>query len=187
MPAREMETSDIDKLLEEARAAQEPATTPQVEDLDEDDEKGLDTEQGPPPWAKVPAGFKFPQGWLIWFIRFPAAFTNRPGGGERQCILWNLSEADEKRAAKLARGDGMRVIDEMTKAMIRSVDGKKISWAPVDPKEDDGQYASVTTFWNEIGGKCRAQLKNLYLKQHNMDAAENARFFEQCAAPRTVG
>jgi hypothetical protein len=178
--------NDIGKLAEEARRASADGVPPPVEDL-EDDEVAVDgVETGVPSWATVPANFTFPPGWLVWFIRFPAKLTNRPGGPERQCILWNLNEADEKRAARLARGDGMRVIDEMAKQMIRSIDGKRVSFGPVSGAEQD-QTVSLQTFWSEIGGKYRAQLKSLYLKTHAMDAAENADFFEHCVAPRMVG
>ena len=175
--------NDMERLIAEAKGEGEGAS-PAVVDLDdEDDAVAADTEQGTPSWAKVPAGFSFPPGWTIWFVRFPAKLTNLPKGEDRTCILWNLSESDEKRASKLARGDGIRIIDEMTKAMIRSVDGKKISLAPTS---EDG-FGNVTQFWNEIGGKYRQQLKGIYLKTHVMDAAENADFFEHCVAPRTVG
>jgi len=182
-----IEADDMEKLIAEAKGEGGGAPAPAVVDLDdEDDVVPTDTDQATPAWAKVPAGFSFPPGWTIWFVRFRAPMTNMPKGEDRTCILWNLSESDEKRASKLARGDGIRIIDEMAKAMIRSVDGKKISLAPTHPADGDG-FASVAAFWNEIGGKCRQQLKGIYLKTHVMDASENADFFEHCVAPRTVG
>jgi hypothetical protein len=194
---REMAADDLSKLVAEAQAAQEGGGAgPYVQDLDDDAEDGgeaVDAQQGVPAWAKVPEGFAFPAGWTVWFIRFPARMTNRPRGGERQCIVWNLSEADEKRASRAARGDGLRIIDEMTKATIRSIDGQRIKLGPsvaaaaVGQSGEDAGFANVTTFWTEIGGKCRHQLKSLYLKNHVMEAAENADFFENCVAPRSVG
>jgi hypothetical protein len=193
---REMAENDLSKLVAEAQAAQgrEPQST--LQDLNDDGEEvgeEEDAERGVPAWAKVPEGFAFPEGWTVWFIRFPAKMTNRRRGPERQCIVWNLSEADEKRASRAARGDGLRIIDEMTKAMIRSIDGQRIKLGPsiaaaaVGAAGDTEGMGNVTAFWNEIGAKCRHQLKSLYLKNHVMEAAENADFFENCVAPRTVG
>ena len=82
-------------------------------DLDDDPEEG-EAPAGPkviPNWAVFPEGVKLPVGWQVWCLRFPGNLTNTPGKGDRTCILWNLSEADEKHAAKRARGDGMRVIE----------------------------------------------------------------------------
>lgn len=193
MPGQ-MKADDLEQLVTDAKRAiasggdpPEEATGITIDDLDDEEGGVVPAEEGVPEWALVPANFSFPPGWLVWFIRFPASMTNRPKGPERQCILWNLSEADEKRASKLARGDGIRVIDEMAKAMIRSIDGKKVSWKPVDPRAPADETGNVSQFWTEIGGKCRHQLKSLYLKTHAMDGAENARFFESCITPRTVG
>jgi hypothetical protein len=47
--------------------------------------------------------------------------------------------------------------------------------------------SSVTEFWNGIGGKCRAHVKNTYLKMHTMEIGEYADFFSRCVAVRTVG
>src|SRR5580700_4201281 len=115
------DANDLGKLAEEARRASAEGVPPPVQDLDDEDDAEEVAETGVPSWALVPPNFQFPPGWLIWFIRVPARLTNRPGGPERQCILWNLNEADEKRASRAARGDGMRVIDEMAKQMIRSI------------------------------------------------------------------
>jgi hypothetical protein len=135
----------------------------------------------PPDWANLAPGMKLPDGWQIWFLRFRAAHTNTPIKGDRTCILWNLSEADEKHAAKRSRGDPMRVIEEMTKQTIRVVDGCKADWSGAKGP------GSVDVFWTEIGGKCRHQLKSLYLKNHTMSAEENADFFGECCAVRTAG
>lgn len=203
--AKKTNADDIEHLAEEAQRALRDGTARvgadddtietgagaavTIDELEDDEEGARDVaEEGIPAGAMIPAGFAFPPGWLVWFITFPASMTNRPKGPDRQCILWNLSEADEKRAVKMARGDGLRVIDEMAKCMIRSVDGKKIVWRPIDPRTEEAQsYGNLAQFWTEIGGKCRHQIKSLYLKTHAMDGAENARFFESCITPRTVG
>lgn len=145
--------------------------------------------EGAPEWCVVPAGLAFPRGWQVYFVRFPADQTSTPREGVldpdgkryRQAILWNLSESDEKFAARRARGDGNRLIDEMTKNMIRAVDGVAVDWTL------DAGPGSVRQWWTAIGGKCRHQLKSLYIKTHTMDEVENKRFFEECITQLTVG
>ncbi len=167
-----------------------PAPLPDFEDLDDEQVAAPVREvDGHPEWARIPKGCQFPSGWTIWFVRFPAETTNTPGKGDqhpdghryRQCICWNLSESDEKRAGRMARDQPLRLIAEMAKGMIRVVDGHL-----ADRRAGSGP-GSVEQFWDEIGGKGRAQLQSLYLKTHTMDAEENARFFDSCIAPRTVG
>lgn len=151
--------------------------------IDLDDEEDGDEPQPEKPlpdWATLPAGMKTPAGWQVWFLRFPANLTNNPGKGDRTCILWNLSEADEKLAAKRARGDGLRVIDECAKQMIRAVDGVKADWSGASGP------GSVASFWSELGGKGRHQIKGLYLRTHTMSPEENAAFFERGVVVRTA-
>jgi hypothetical protein len=126
-------------------------------------------------WMKVPEGLKMPAGWTIFFVRFRAAMTNTPKKGDRVAIVWNLSEVDEKLAARRSQGSAVRIIDEMAKGMIRAIDGKIAT--PQD----------VQNFWSEIGGKCRHQLKSLYLKNHTMSPEENTDFLDSCIASRTAG
>lgn len=190
MPGKQIEGEDLEKLIAEAKG-EAPAAVAVLDDSDDDDEAvatAVDDEHGVPDWAAsaIPPGFKFPPGWIIWFIRCKAALTNKPGGPDRILVLWNLSESDEKRAAKRARGEGLRLIDEMGKQMIRCADGKKISLAPDGAVAEEGSI-SLSTFWSEIGGKYRSQIKSIYLKTHVMSTEENADFFLRCVAPRTVG
>jgi hypothetical protein len=180
------QVSDAKRELEEKvlAAAAEASVPAAFEDLDEDDEgqPRIDEEKPAPAWAVIPDGLKVPQGWQLWFVQFRAKLTSTPGKGDRHCVLWNLSEADEKLAAKRAKGDPMRIIDECAKQMIRAVDGAIADWS--------GNWASpgsIDTFWREIGGKARHKLKELYLKNHTMTTEETADFFENCVAVRTAG
>lgn len=166
--------------LELERAEAGHAVVGAVEDLDDEDDE-VEPAKPLPDWATLPEGLVVPQGWQVWVVRFRAQLTNTPGKGDRKAILWNLSESDEKHAAKRARGDGMRVIDECAKQMIRAVDGVRADWSGASGP------GSITTFWSEIGGKCRHQIKSLYLKTHTMTPQENADFFEHCVAVRTAG
>jgi hypothetical protein len=138
------------------------------------------TEGAVPEWVKEPVGLKYPSGGRqATYVQFRAAWTDCPEKGDRQCILWNLSEADEKLALKRTRGESLRTIDELTKQMIRVVDGVKANWTGVGP-------GSVDVFWNDIGAKCRQQLKNLYAKTHMFSAEDAVDFFTNCIAVRTV-
>jgi hypothetical protein len=169
------------ELEKETREAAGAGLPPPVLDLDADDDGSgignvpMGALDGAPDWAKVPKDFVMPAGWTIWFVRFPAGLTNLPSRGERQVVLWNLSDMDEKLAARRAAGNANRIIDEMTKQMIRAVDGFVVA-----PEVRD-------RFWSEVGGKCRHQLKSLYLRTHTMDEKENTDFFADCIASRTAG
>jgi len=134
-----------------------------------------------PEWAVIPPGMKLPEGRQITFLQFRAAWTDRPGKGDRQCILWNLTEADEKLALKRTRGDAIRTIDELSKQMIRVIDGQRTDWTGARSP------ASAVVFWEEIGGKLRQQIKNLYVKTHSLTVEESVDFFTNCIAVRTVG
>jgi len=161
-----------------------PAVTVEDEGSDEDGEETSPaaeaTAAAVPDWAIVPPTVTLPKGRIVFYIRFRPEWTDVPGKGERQCILWNLTEADEKLAIKRTRGEALRTIDELTKQMIRVVDGVKSDWTGVTGA------GSVSNFWTEIGGKCRQLLKNIYLKNHSLAPEETADFFGHCIAAKTV-
>ncbi len=141
-----------------------------------DDEAPAVNTSETPEWAAVPPDLKMPIGRQIYFLRFRARWTDRPDKGERQCLLWNLTEADEKLALRRTRGDAFRAVDELSKQMVRAIDGQSVNWTSVSPE----------TFWNEIGGSCRQLLKNHYSKTHMLGAEETADFFANCIAVRTA-
>lgn len=126
-----------------------------------------------PNWVVIPEGFVAPTEAQVFFIRLRAKWTSRPSKGDRQCIMWALSYTDEKLAGKRIAGDSARTMAEMTRQMIRIVDGKKVDWAK-------GRLANVESFWDEIGPKCRQILTGIYYKAHNLDGTELADFFTQC-------
>ena len=162
-------------------AAVEEKLPMQVEDLTDDDaEEGSAKPQTDaiPAWAKIPVGLVMPDGCQVHFILLRAGWTNKPSLGDRSVILWNLTEADEKLAAKRARGDANRIIDEMSKQMIRVIDGGRTDWSR-------GAGSNVERFWDEIGGKCRHILRSYYLKTHTMEVKDMADFFDNCVAVRT--
>jgi hypothetical protein len=134
-----------------------------------------------PDWAlPVPEGLRLPAGKQIIPVRFRADWTDKPGLGERQCLLWNLTDADEKLAAKRTRGEHTRSMDELAKAMIRGIDGQKADWTGMPGR------LNVDQFWDDIGGTCRGQIKALYYKRHSLKTEEMIDFLANCVAVVTV-
>lgn len=133
-----------------------------------------------PEWIKIPPSLKIPEGKEVQFVRFLAKWTDKPHLGERQCILWSLSSADEKLAMKRTRGDSMAALQEATKQSIRVIDGAKADWT--------GRFGlgNVDTFWNDIGPKCRNALAAIYHKTHHLEALEQLHFFTNCFVARRV-
>lgn len=170
-------------LQEAIKAAADGEVTDAVEFDDPDDQPGdvVAGQDAIPEWAKLPDEFAMPPGWVVFFVRFRAAWTNVAKKGDRVVVLWNLSEADEKLAARAARGDGLRLIEEMAKRMIRAIDGQKADWTGAPGP------ANVNQFWSEIGGKCRYMLKSMYLKNHTLSTEESLDFFEHCVTSRSAG
>jgi hypothetical protein len=135
-----------------------------------------------PDWVQVPPNFAWPPGGRqVAFIRFRAEWTDAPSKGDRVCILWNLSVSDESAAIQRTRGEQLRFAPEMSKQMIRAVDGVKVDWSgrpgPGNPE----------IFWNEIGSKCRQLLVNHYVKTHVLVSEEQEDFLTNCVHVRTVG
>lgn len=131
-----------------------------------------------PAWLALPPDLKIPPDKQIGFMLFRSQWTDRPSKGDRQCLMWPLSDADEKFALKRTRGDMSRGISELAKQMIRAVDGKKIDWAKNSGKD-------LENFWDEIGAKCRQQIQNYYLKTHALTKDDQLDFFVNCLVVRT--
>jgi len=135
-----------------------------------------------PDWVRMPPNLMLPsKGRQIQFVRFRAGWTDLPDKGDRQCICWTLSDADERVAISRSMGEDHRVVTELTKRMIRAIDGIAVDESGIN------LAASVDTFWFEIGQKCRNQLTRLYSRLHSLSQEEMRDFFENCIAVRTVG
>lgn len=136
---------------------------------------------GLPEWAVMPPGFKIPAGRTVSFLKFKAEWTDAPEKGDRQCIVWNLTDNDERIAIKRASGgDAMMVAGELSKQMIRAIDGVKVNWmASKGP-------GCMDTFWSEMGSKCRQMVIRWYTQNHSLSEAEQADFFENCVAGKSV-
>lgn len=134
----------------------------------------------PPEWAVVPANLKVPKGRQVIFLRFPPGLTNNPSKGERQCIIWSLTDGEEKMANDRTGGSAARAAAEFTKQMIRAVDGIVVDWSkPKGP-------GSIDEFYREIGPKCRNLLMRVYTQLHLASEDETRDFFESCVAVRTA-
>lgn len=136
---------------------------------------------GAPPWAKIPAGFKFPRGRQVAFLRFRAEWTDTPWKGDRQAIVWTLTDADEKVALGRATGDVNRAASELSKQMLRAIDGHEVDWGGTPGP------GNVDRWWTEIGGKCRQILVRVYTQLHVLSEEERADFFENCIEVRSTG
>jgi hypothetical protein len=136
-----------------------------------------------PGWAKIPQGMKFPKGIDVLILRLRPEWTMYPGKGERQVILWQLTDGDQKLAISRAMGDSNRLGIEMTKQMIRAADGMQINWTgdPSAPGID------IDRFWHEIGQKGRSLLHRITNQMCIMSEDEHADFFEHCIAAVRTG
>ena len=144
-----------------------------------------DEQQDPnvlPDWVVMPPDLTIPPGRTVGFLRFRAPWTDCPEKGDRQCIVWNLSDMDERIAIKrTTMGDSMQLAGELSKQMIRAIDGVKVNWAAVKGP------GCIDEFWKEIGSKCRQMVIRWYTQNHSLTDTEQADFFENCAVVRTMG
>jgi hypothetical protein len=133
-----------------------------------------------PEWCTVPDGLVFPKGRAIIPVRFRADWTDKSSAGDRQAILWSLSDLDEKTVISRAMGDTARLVSEYSKIMVRAFDGK----AHLQDGTTDGEFAM---WWGEIGQKCRDMIWKLYLQLHRLNDKERADFFDNCIAHVVIG
>lgn len=150
----------------------------EVEPADESDEEAAAAADAdvisdqPPKWAQVPDDLKMPPpGKAVIYVRIKAELTDYPDKGDRQCIMWNLTYADEKLAHKRCHGDPLRSLPEMVRAMVRSHDGVKTNWG--NPRVFD-------QWWDEIGGRARQLLQGIYLKRQGLTDVQRVDFFGNC-------
>lgn len=136
-----------------------------------------------PVWAKIPKGMKFPKGIDVLILRLRPEWTMYPGKGERQVIIWQVTDGDQKLAISRAMGDSNRLGIEMTKQMIRAADGQQINWTgdPSAPGID------IDRFWHEIGQKGRSILHRITNQLCVMSEEEHADFFAHCIAAVRTG
>ena len=127
-----------------------------------------------PEWATIPADVKVPPGRRVWYLKFKAAWTVTPDKGDRVCVLWPISDAEENIAAERSGDKRYKLLKETSKMMIRVIDGHKARHTR------DGSTGDVTLFWEDIGPKCRQQIMSLYMRSHSLDNAEMMDFLANC-------
>lgn len=141
-----------------------------------------ESEEGDAPaWAQVPGDLKIPAGVEVGFFLFKASWTANRAKGDRVCIVWPLTDRDE-RVALTRCTTPLMASSELAKQMIRSFDGMKADWGAAP-----GRPGSVDTFWDEIGPKCRGLLKRYHGETHSMKPGELAYFFGSCVQLRVGG
>lgn len=136
-----------------------------------------------PKWAKVPKDMKFPRGIQVLFIRIRSDLTMYPSKGDRQVILWALTDGDEKLAIGRSMANAARASVELAKQMVRAIDGERVNWTgdPSAPGTD------IDSFWHQIGPKGRNLLQRLFNQLHAMNEDELVDFFENCIGVVSTG
>lgn len=154
-----------------------------------------------PEWVKpfLPSELVIPQGVQVAFLRFPSRLTAAPGKGvpslyaevdpkdpskevlierlSRVVVVWTITLSEERLGTKAARTSALT--DELSKRMIRAVDGRIVDWTGNKGKEEGYVYTS-DPIWQELGPKCRIVVRNLYNKFHSMNDDEATNFFLNC-------
>lgn len=168
-------------------ASTEEDTNPNGTDIDEAVDPpmsvpGLPEAQGDdvPEWAIVPPSLRIPKGKSVVFLMFKASMTDAPLKGDRQCMVWTLSDGEEKLAADRCANSQNRAPAEYTKQMIRAVDGVAADWGKTRGP------GSIDEFWKEIGPKGRNMMMRVYTQLHLANDEEVRDFFEHCIAVRTA-
>jgi hypothetical protein len=128
-----------------------------------------------PPWAKVPKDIRFPKGIEVLFVKIEGRVTMYPAKGDRQVILWALTDGDERLAYGRSTNP-MRAAGELTKQMVRAIDGERVNWTG-DPSAPG---ADIDAFWHEIGPKGRDLLQRLHIQLNTMNRDDLVHFFEHC-------
>lgn len=132
---------------------------------------------------KIPKDLVFPRGIDVLFITLPAAITAYSNKGDRQLVLWPLTDADEKLAIGRSMSSTSRAASELAKQMIRAIDGERINWTG-DPSQPG---ADLDRAWHEFGPKGRNMLQRIFNQTHAMTEEELVNFFEKCIVVVNMG
>lgn len=164
-------------------AATDTGPIPEREDAGEVGDVATDPDKLPS-WAEgaMPdpkTGFRIPPGKRVFFVRLRREFTDAPAKGDRVLVCWTLTDGEENLAAKRSMGDSTRTYKEMTKQMIRAVDGVKTDWSgAVGP-------GNISKLWEEIGAVGRNLLVNVYHRTNAPTKEVILDFFINCFAARS--
>jgi hypothetical protein len=138
-----------------------------------------------PDWAVIPndGRFKIPKGEDLIFMRFRAATCKASARhkGDRVCVMWAITAAEERLAVIRSRGEQGLILTERAKQAIRAFDDHTADWTNMHPE------GSVDRFYDEIGPKNRPLIVNAYSKLHSLSPEEYVDFLANCFASRSVG
>lgn len=137
-------------------------------------------QEGLPSFAVLPPGFVLPPGKQIGFMYFRGEWTDTPEDGDRWCMMWPLTEAEEKAAIKKGGGEQNAIISELAKSTIRVIDGLKVDKTGVTSP------ANLNMFWSKLGPRCRPLIKNYYYKTHTLSKEDQQDFFANCFVVMTA-
>lgn len=154
----------------------------QIDDILEPEVKVSEGDDDIPDWVEIPSDLTIPRGAAVGFLRFRSAWTPFADRGDRHCIVWALTDLDERVAYARIKDNFGHAINELSKQMIRGFDGQKVNWGSIR-----GQPGNVDDFLSQIGPKCRGLLARWYTRTHQLDSDEVAHFLEHCAIVRTMG
>jgi hypothetical protein len=193
---------NVRELYEEVPEPETPEEPEPVSPLELKADEGAEepAEEGDiPSWAMdhLPEGFRIPKGKQVVFLRFQSAWTDEPSKGvlttyrtslkgahiekevlSRVLVCWPLSLAEAKSARRRAR-DNRDVLEELTKQMVRAVDGKRVDWSGSWAKRPE-ELVDANQAWRELGVKVHPLVTNAYLKLHSLTDDELADFYLNC-------
>tara|TARA_Y100000034_G_scaffold132468_1_gene195511 strand:- start:94 stop:714 length:621 start_codon:yes stop_codon:yes gene_type:complete len=152
-----------------------------VDEADEPEFPDAEATNSVPSWVKIPDDLKIPRGTSVGFMKFPSRMTVSPQKGDRQVVIWTLTDLDERVAYDRVQHNVANAANELAKQMIRAIDGVKVNWAA-----KRGDSNNIHEFWRDIGPKCRHMLVKYYSSTHAMDVEEVTYFLENCVAVRTM-
>lgn len=134
-----------------------------------------------PPWVELPGDLIIPRGAQVGFLRIRSNLTADPSQGDRQCVVWPLTDLDERLAMSRIQDNPYNAIAELTVQMIRAIDGAKVNWAA-----KRGDPGNIKDFWRDLGPKGRSLVQRYYTRTHQVTAEETMDFLSECVAVRTM-
>jgi hypothetical protein len=179
----EEELADLERHGKTKGALQDLPVQSEAEVARQDPDAELPVEGDPddlPDWAQeaIPGKIKIPKGRQVAVFRFRKEWTDDKTR-DRTCVLWNLSVGDEKLANQRGGDISGNVVMELSKQMIRAVDGNPIDFSGKNPS------GNLDFWWNAIGRKCRTLIISHYIRSHSLSTAEKMDFLANCVAVRS--
>jgi hypothetical protein len=134
-----------------------------------------------PEWAQnaIPPNLKIPKGETVFVVRFLKEWT-KDRSCDRTAVIWQLSVGDEKLANQRGGDNSANVLMELSKQMIRAIDGKKVDYT------GRSKEANLDAWWNAIGRKCRSLISAMFIRMHALSDEEKSYFLARCYVARTL-